>query len=152
MPIHQITPQQAVNQYLQQELFKREKVLFHMLSRLGQECVTEAKNNGGYLDDTGNLRASVGYAVLKNGQVLEASSFKNTLGNSNLSEGQSEGLLEKIRNDFQKGWALILLAGMNYAAYVETRRNVISSAEIFAKEQAPILLKRLFGKDNIKRK
>lgn len=141
MPIKQITPQQAVAQYLQNELAKREKLIFNALARLGEECIIEARTNGDYLDQTANLRHSVGYAILKSGEMVLSSSFHKPQ-----SAQQSTALLEQVRTELNQGWALVVVAGMNYAAYVETRRNVISSAEIWAKQQAPLLLKKLFKK------
>jgi len=41
------------------------KVFDHM----GEKCVIEADLSGAYVDQTGNLRASIGYTVFKDGQV-----------------------------------------------------------------------------------
>ena len=49
-----------------------------------------------------------------------------------------------------KGVALVVVAGMNYAAYVEARgKNVLSSAEHLAERELPRMLEKLIT--NIKR-
>ena len=50
---------------------------------VGEACLKEARLNGNYTDRTGNLRNSIGYAVLFNGEVMEESAFANTKGGQN---------------------------------------------------------------------
>ena len=54
-----------------------------------------------------------------------------------------ERLLDKIKADYPQGLALIVCAGMNYAAYVENihHRDVLTSAELVAESLANKLLK-----------
>ena len=88
---------------------------------------------GDYLDDTGNLRASIGYFVGNDGAIINA---KGDL--------ESTVIALKAISDVPKGWALVVVAGMNYAAAVEANGyNVISSSELYAKSELPNILQKL---------
>jgi len=63
---------------------------------------------------TGNLRSSIGYFVLKNGEVIDQKFQDNPAGKE-----AAEKLLNKIPN--KDGLQLIGVAGMDYASYVESR-------------------------------
>ncbi|GIM52044.1 hypothetical protein CAPN004_10740 [Capnocytophaga cynodegmi] len=142
MPIKQITPQNKIDRYLAEEVAKREKVFIDALTRIGEECVIEARENGDYLNQTGNLRSSIGYAIIKNGRIVSSSSF-DAVNNAKEGKGQSKKLINDLLSEFSQGIALIVVAGMNYAAYVETKRNVISSSELLAKQRARTILEQL---------
>lgn len=99
---------------------------------IGERCITEARDNGSYTDRTGHLRSSVGYVVLLDGMV-------QSQGNINK---HNQELIEKIKAKYPKGLVLIVVAGKNYAAYVEAKGyNVLSSAELMAGN----ILKQLYG-------
>lgn len=142
MPIKQITPQNKIDRYLAEEVAKREKVFIDALARIGEECVTEARENGDYLDQTGNLRSSIGYAIIKNGQVIVSSSFESVRQGS-VGQNQGRKLIQSLIPEFGRNIVLVVVAGMNYAAYVETKRNVISSSELLAKQRARAILEQL---------
>lgn len=98
---------------------------------VGEECIAEARNNGAYQDQTGNLRHSIGYKVLLNGEV------KGQAGISTLNKK----LIDEISQKYPKNLVLVVVAGMNYAVYVEAKGyNVLSSAEL----KAESILKTLF--------
>src|SRR5438046_5197579 len=44
-----------------------ESMVFTRLKQIGETFVTNARLNGAYADQSGNLRSSVGYVILKNG-------------------------------------------------------------------------------------
>lgn len=142
MGFRQITPKSEVDAYLQDQLIKREKVLIRTLNFVGIQCVNEARTNGDYMDQTGNLRSSIGYAVVKNGVVIHKSRFEQIKSGG---EGKKEGLglISELINSSKSGIVLIVVAGMNYAAYVETSRNVITSSELLAESLVPQLLNQL---------
>ncbi|ERI64270.1 hypothetical protein HMPREF1551_00509 [Capnocytophaga sp. oral taxon 863 str. F0517] len=99
---------------------------------VGERCITESRDNGSYTDRTGNLRSSVAYVVLLDGVV-------QSQGNINKHNKEQ---IEKIKAKYPKGLVLIVVAGMNYAAYVEAKGyNVLSSAELMAEN----ILKQLYG-------
>lgn len=99
---------------------------------VGERCITEARDNGSYTDRTGNLRNSVGYMVLLDG-IEQSQSNINKLNRKQF---------DTIKAKYPKGLVLIVVAGMNYAAYVEAKGyNVLSSAELMAEN----ILKQLYG-------
>ncbi len=118
---------------IQQKRQNVEKVLLNIFCEAGEECIIEARNGGSYIDRTGNLRSSIGYAVLKDGKVYRRNQVERTLnGSKGLSEG-AKFLEQKARDNDRKGIVLIVTAGMNYAEYVEAKgRVVLSSAELKA--------------------
>ena len=51
--------------------FEQEKLrkVVEVLSYVGEDFTTNAKTRGSYTDQTRNLRGSIGYAVVHNGEV-----------------------------------------------------------------------------------
>lgn len=140
MPGRMTTPVRVITDKLAAEAKAKLRVMANVLCYVGEQCITEARNGGSYEDQTGNLRSSIGYAVLMNGQVIQSDSVDKT---KNGDEGVSEGLQylqERIRKANKKGVCLIVTAGMNYAEYVEAKGYVVlSSAEL----KVPVLVKQL---------
>ena len=119
-----------------------EKRQIQMLQYLGEQCVIRGRLNGDYMDQTGNLRSSIGYIVFKNGIAIHES-FQ-VIGSG--SKGQSEGRNVAINagSKLNDGICLVVVAGMNYALAVESRgRDVLTSTELFAKQQMPKILAQL---------
>lgn len=142
MPFKQITPQADVEAYLKDQLAKREKSIIRTLNFVGITCINEARTNGDYMNQTGNLRSSIGYAIIQNGVVVNKSRFEQVKDGK---DGKKEGaeLLSDLISRNTHGIVLVVVAGMNYAAYVETNRNVITSAELLAEDLVPKLLRQL---------
>ncbi|MFJ1439294.1 hypothetical protein ACILPE_06110 [Capnocytophaga canimorsus] len=91
----------------------------------GERCVAEARSNGNYKNQTGNLRNSVGYRVILNGIVQKEANI-NSL---------NKKITDEISLKYPTGLVLIVVAGMNYASYVEAKNyNVLSSAELMAEQ------------------
>ncbi|MFJ1411695.1 hypothetical protein [Capnocytophaga canimorsus] len=91
----------------------------------GERCISEARSNGNYKNQTGNLRNSVGYRVILNGIVQKEANI-NSL---------NKKLTDEISLKYPTGLVLIVVAGMNYASYVEAKNyNVLSSAELMAEQ------------------
>lgn len=106
--------------------------IYRRLAYIGEQCVNEARMNGRYTDRTGNLRGSVGYCISDNGVILNQGGFLQVLKGT---EGPKNGadFASEIASQTE-GIALILVAGMRYAIYVEDRGfNVLISAEDLAK-------------------
>lgn len=139
-----------------------EKRIISRLQYLGEMCVTHARSSGDYNDQTGNLRASIGYGVFKNGVMirqgfdsnLDKSWYTETWTNIKSKKEHSrqvqgdgivsgQALAKKIGSD-SKGFTLVVVAGMNYAQHVENMgRDVLTSSEIIAKQYLPIMLNQL---------
>jgi len=91
------------------------------LSYLGEEAVKKVRNRPGeasWFDQTGNLRSSIGYAVAAYGKTQIESAFEAVKGGS---EGSSKGrqYVEELIQQYSDTYALIVVAGMNYAERVE---------------------------------
>ena len=120
--------------------------IVRVLRYCGEMAVNEARNNGSYKDQTGNLRNSIGYVICVNGRILDEN-FEQTA--SAIQQSTENGL--KIGRDLAlqiakeiPDIALIVVAGMKYASHVESRGiNVLTSAENLAKRIIPDLLKQL---------
>lgn len=97
------------------------------LTRAGEEFVTMARDGGGYNDRTGNLRASIGYVLMYNGRMKSSSFPGNSTG-----QASAKKIARKISSQYPKGFVLVCVAGMEYAAAVESRgKDVITgSAQI----------------------
>lgn len=129
-----------------------EKKQIARLQRLGEMCLVEARTNKGYMMQTGALLSSTGYEVFVDGVAIHsqfdaASGAESNAAETGIKTGQS--IAETIGKG-TKGIALVVVAGMNYAAYVEAKGyNVLSSAEHLAERELPRMLEKLIS--NIKR-
>lgn len=114
------------------EKFKRELAVD--LVFVGNESVNFArtKERSRYTDRSGNLTSSIGYSVHIDGQLAGVSSFEPILEGT---EGSLKGreLAETSPGD---GISLSLVAGMEYASYVEKMgKDVLDSASLIAKQR-----------------
>ncbi|CAL67389.1 hypothetical protein [Christiangramia forsetii] len=106
-----------VRDYMSDQIEQIEDKSIEALRYQGEEFINKARNSGNYTDRTGNLRASVGYVILKDGQEIDSS----------FTGGKSQGVkaakkaIDEVRGLFGKGLVLIGVAGMNYAAAVESK-------------------------------
>ena len=129
-----------------------EKKQIERLQRLGEMCLIEARTNKGYMMQTGALLSSTGYQIFVDGVAIHsqfdaASGAESNAAAQGIKAGQD--IAEKIGKE-TKGVALVVVAGMNYAAYVEAKGyNVLSSAEHLAERELPRMLEKLIS--NIKR-
>lgn len=117
------------------------------LERLGIQCVAmvrDATAEESWNDQTGNLRSSIGYAVVNNGQIVRRSSFATV---QNGAEGSALGqtYVRKIASENSRGLVLIVVAGEHYAEEVEAieGKTVLASAALFAEQQLPRILDKL---------
>ncbi len=134
--------QQDIHARFEKFLKVIDKRIIQRLQYLGELCVTHARTipaSVGFNDQTGNLRSSIGYTVFKDGVSVQESYTGTTDG---VSKGKE--LAEKVGSKHSIGYSLVVTAGMNYALYVEaTGRDVLTSAEILAKQQLPKMLEQL---------
>lgn len=96
----------------------------------GEQFVNIARLGGTYEDDTGNLRSSIGYIILYNGEVVNQN-FKKQQGAEDGDTGVLKGyeVANEVAGNHPFGWVLIGVAGMEYAAAVEAKNyDVITGA------------------------
>lgn len=146
MPIKRITPKSNFQRFVMQRVMTIEEVIIRNLIYLGEECVNKAREDGNYTDRSGNLRGSIGYVIVANGEIERLSGFSKSYGGKDgrgIKEG--EDFAKSLIKKYQTGYALIVVAGMNYAAYVEAINNyvVLTSAELYARKRLPIIMRKL---------
>ncbi len=169
MPITVEMNGKPFGEWLNAKIEGKERQIIAILEKVGLDCLSEARQNGKYKDRTGNLRSSTGFAVIYRGQVVQQSSFKSISvskgtmqqpvksktgkisianvkigGNGTIGSQTGKELLENLCSA-ESGTALIFVAGMNYAKYVEARQyNVLESAYALAKRQIKSNLNMIF--------
>lgn len=128
-----------INNYLNRIVEIVHDEIKRTLNRLGEECVIKVRDRSGadsWFDQTGNLRSSVGYGYYEEGKKILESSFSQVLGGS---EGVDAGrkMIDDLARLYSKTFALVVVAGMNYADEVEARDNkdVLASAELWARKE-----------------
>ena len=116
---------------------------------IGEECVRIAREQGTYNDITGNLRNSVGYVLVRTGDII-CKNFEERVASKVVDAANGKGILqgqalaEELAKRFTKGYALIVVAGMHYAHYVESlNKDVLDSAERYALQRVPKLMQML---------
>ncbi|MCM1439708.1 MAG: hypothetical protein NC131_11005 [Roseburia sp.] len=113
-----------------------DRQLIESLTRVGEEAVKLAKMippERGFKDRTGNLRSSIGYVVLVDGKPVNVAFAAVKGGHAGVNEGQRLALQAGSKTE---GYALVVVAGMNYAVHVESKgRDVLTSAEKFAEKE-----------------
>ena len=145
-----------VHRMVQEKSDRIEKAILTNLTRLGEECVNQARETNSYEDQTGNLRSSIGYVIVAHGKIIQQGGFDKVSKSSQTAtvEGAATGanFAKEIAAQYTTGYAVIVVAGMNYAAAVESRGlDVLSSAENYAKQRAPQVIASLKSKiDNLK--
>ena len=137
--IRLVTSQKAID-----ELFaKAAKIIFdrvqYNLNYLGMLCIKRIRDRSGdesWYDQTGNLRSSIGYAIYSYGRKQIESTFDSVLGSS---EGSEKGrkMVEDLASEYSDTYALVVVAAMEYADYVEAidSKDVLASTEIYAKSE-----------------
>jgi hypothetical protein len=137
--IKMVTPQKAID-----ELFaKAAKIIFdkvqYNLNYLGLQCVRRIRDRAGdesWYDQTGNLRSSIGYAIYSYGRKEIESTFDSVLGGQ---EGSAKGrqMVEELASKYSDTYALVVVAAMEYAEYVEAieSKDVLASTELYAKSE-----------------
>ena len=124
-----------------------ERQTIRTLGFLGEKCIIEARDRSqqeSWYDQTGNLRSSIGYVIVVNGKIVSTSQFKKVKKGSNgVLEGKA--LAKRLAGNYKTGYALIVVAGMHYAAYVEAMDNkvVLTSAELLARRELPSMMRQL---------
>lgn len=139
-----------IESYLARKRLLIEKAIILRLKLLGEKCVAEARSLNTYMDQSGNLRSSIGYVIVKNGAIIHSSSFEqvqpwSSSDDAALNGGEvGEKYAKKLGLEHSSGYALVVVAGMSYASYVEAMgKDVLSSAEHLAERELPKMLRQL---------
>jgi len=152
----------ALEKRLEEFLTKVENAIIFRLQLIGERFVTNARNKSvanykeyqkalseiafsrhgqrvqigletpGFMDHTGNLRSSIGYMIFKDGEPIKQAFA------GEMEEGKQAGisLANGISKTYPKGFVLIVVAGMEYAAAVESKGyDVITSSSFTAEDE-----------------
>lgn len=128
-------------QYFQQQVELAMKLL---LQEFGEELVAFAKDTHTYTDRTGNLTNSISYAIVRKKEILYYNEVQREEANAAALK-----VAMKMAESLSDAYSLIIVAGMNYAAFVESRGyNVILPAELKAKKEFTSKVKPLIDQVN----
>lgn len=58
------------HQQVKKQIAVIDQAIFSRLIRIGNNFVNNARSGGGYKDQTGNLRSSIGFIILKDGEIV----------------------------------------------------------------------------------
>ncbi|MBD2753787.1 hypothetical protein [Spirosoma validum] len=150
-------PKALVRERMKRAAVEIEALMIRQLQYAGEELVGHARTNDTYRDQTGNLRNSIGYIILKRGRIIKsefsrsaAVRTKSENGRVRTTKGSQDGVTtgrefaKKIAAEYPGYLTLVVVAGMNYAGHVEAMGlDVLSSAENLAKIIVPRLMQQL---------
>lgn len=150
-----------IRDYLNKEAQKHLQRTITMLQYVGETVVNDIRTShiSNWIDQTGNLRSSIGYIITMDGKPISTSKFEKVLGPEAEKEGYTETVdgtqagrayAQSLASIYPNGIALIVVAGMEYASYVEKRDNktVLAQGEIEAKNLVEQMIRELNSKVN----
>jgi len=117
---------------------------YRALANLAERSVNRIRDRSAedsWIDHSGNLRSSVGYLITMNGKPMVQGGFQPTNApDGKGGEGQKVGqeYAESIASRYASSpIALVIVAGMEYAVYVEALENkdVLADTELWARAE-----------------
>lgn len=144
MPIRLTTPLSEIRVHTQKLTENAKNAVLSVLADVGLQCVIEARNSNGYTDQSGHLRSSIGFCIVNDGKIV-TKILADQVGDNKPAKpegiNKADNFLEHLASKNSTGICLIVVAGMNYAVYVEGRgRNVLTSSKILAERLVPKML------------
>lgn len=136
MSIEMVTPRAAIQAMLLRKTQRVRMAIAKQLCVIGEKVLKELRRVGrpnDYTDRTGNLRSSTGYVVAIDGQVLRKSTFE-TVGSGGDGGAVGSAFADQLVAQHNRGIVLIVVAGKNYAKYVQAKRNVLDSGKVLAQQ------------------
>lgn len=131
----------ALEAALREKIRKIELVTVNFLIRAGENFVRNARQNATFKDQTGNLRNSIGFVVFKDGRNI-AQNFESDitadtiLAPAGIGAAVGTVLANRIASEFGDGLVLVVVAGMEYAAAVESKGfDVLTSSSLLAVDE-----------------
>ena len=134
MPLIPGFSQGSINNRIDRFVVSIEQRIIWTLAMVGESFVNDARNIKTYQDQTGNLRSSIGYIIAKDGVIIQ----ENVEGKAE-GVAQARKIAREVLRDNSKGFILIVVAGMEYAAAVESKGYDVITGSIPA---AKALLKK----------
>ena len=156
MAVRRVTSEETIKDAIAQYIERARMVIIRNLAYVGEQVVNVARSlpsppasmagkphKPHYIDWTANLRSSIGYVIAEDGNIVTASSFEPEKGGE---EGARTGkaFAERLAREHDKGFALVVVAGMEYAVYVSNKGyDVLDSAELTAQRLVPEMTRQL---------
>lgn len=148
-----------IREYLNREAQKHLQRTIALLQYVGETVVNDIRTShiSNWTDQTGNLRSSIGYIITMDGKPIGESKFDKVIGPKadealNEPDGTTEGrnYAHQLASLYPNGIALIVVAGMEYASYVEKRDNktVLAQGEVEARRLVEQMIRELNSKTN----
>lgn len=141
--IHMITPEAKIALFFSECSKAVDNIITRHMKLVGELCVKrvrDRKPSESWIDRTGNLRSSIGYAILRDGKMVDNGGFNPTNapkggGEEGVTKGRN--YLEKIIRFYHDNYTLVVVAGMNYAEEVEAieGKDVLASTELWARAE-----------------
>lgn len=135
--------------YIEKQASKKVLDYLAILKRVGRKTVTSIRTGdaSNWNDQTGNLRNSIGFIIISDGTVVEEN-FTDTVSTGTSGVAAGRKYAQELAAKYPKGYVLIIVAGMEYAAYVEAieGKAVLAQGRLLAKR----LHKELVAKYNAK--
>lgn len=133
---------------VQKQLKDIDNLVFQQLVELCDEriAIQRAKvSPEGYSDQTGQLRSSVGYIICRDGKVRHEN-FELAPYGTDKAPGLKAGrdlALSQLR--ISQGWGIVMVAGMEYASWLETNygRSVLVTATFKLENDIEYILKNI---------
>jgi len=123
--IKMTTSQKAIDNLFRDAAKIVSEEIINTLTYLGEQCVVKIRDRSGedsWFDQTGNLRSSIGYGIYSYGRKQISSAFAQVLeGASGAAEGKK--MIEELASHYATAYALVCVAAMSYAEYVEADRR-----------------------------
>ena len=141
MSVKRLTPKGHADAFVDKQMSRKRAAIIELYKMVGEEALTIARTRHKYTRQTGNLTSSIGYCIIDDGKVIVESSFEVVGGGK---KGAEEGrkFLRKLISENSDGIKFIMVAGMNYASFVEAMSlDVLESSEMFLKNKLPKMLK-----------
>lgn len=136
----------AINQYLAKYSKVVEEALIREMEIIVAKLENHAKESAGYNDITANLKSSIGGLVLKDGRPVSYAGFT---GNE---EGVNDGreFIDSLISGVGSGYVILVVAGMEYATYVENYHNlnVLKKTELTLQSEMNTMFTKLQAKLN----
>ena len=127
---------------------RTEEKTYQLLARAGEVFVKYAREHGGYRDQTGNLRSSIGYIIVCDNEILTENFEQSDAGTDRTTGlGKARQLAMQVGSSHPTGWVLICVAGMTYAASVEAKgKDVVTCAVTATEEDLRKQIQKVFDK------
>ena len=146
--------QRAINQYFADVIEIINEEVRNTLSYLCEQSVKRIRDRSfeeSWIDDTGNLRSSIGYGIYEYGKTTIESAFPVVKEGT---EGAQRGreYIQDLAGLFATAYAAVVVAAMEYAEYVESKKtkDVLASTHLWAKEKLESYMRRAVEKAQIR--